>query len=301
MTLAETPWVDRNLKKLLNDLRGRVPAEWLPRFSLDTGKVVEFGCGSYGCVMPTNTEGLVFKLTTDVSEAAFVARALTLEPTSGIVEYKKIFSTDLKHKSRPMFVLWRSEVFSVGKWRYGETRYPPHLVFGEERAKLRDDPNYQYAYRVEREADTQLRLFLDWARIAREYVYKRLRDIQKNYEPEDQLEPRQKFLTAAWAAYERMEPVQEYGHGHSSYIKGLDRVGMALRTCLYTAQEMSSNPSLYRVGEALGHYLEEGILLADVHGQNIGLDAEGEALISDPGHSVEFHPKWAEPPKIERL
>jgi hypothetical protein len=300
MSLSETPWVDRSLKTLLTQLRGRVPADWLPRFNPQGTKVVEFGCGHYGCVMPTNTDGLVFKITTDVSEAAFVARALTLDPTTGIVEYKKILSTDLQHRGRPMFVLWRSEAFSVGDWQYSMT----HL----------DDSNKQYVLRVEREANNLLRNFLDWGRIVRQYMYPHFRDLQKNYGPERDdpphvrveqekqlLEERQKLLTRAWAAYERMEPVTEYRQGFSTYVKGLDRVGMALRTCLYTAQEMSGNPSLYRVGEALQHYLEEGILLADVHGKNIGLDAEDEAVISDPGHSVEFHPRWAEPPQIERL
>jgi hypothetical protein len=55
------------------------------------------------------------------------------------------------------------------------------------------------------------------------------------------------------------------------------------------------------VGEALAHYLENGILLADVHSNNLGLDSEGEVLITDPGHAVEFHPRWADTPKIERL
>jgi hypothetical protein len=323
MSLSETPWVDRSLKSLLSQLRGRVPADWLPRFNPQGTKVVEFGCGHYGCVMPTSAEGLVFKITTDVSEAAFVARALTLEPASGIVEYKKIFSTDLQHRHRPMFVLWRTEVSDVGKWRYGGKHYPPHLVFGEERQRIaKEDPNYQYAYRVEREADTLLRHFLDYGRMVRAYMYPHFQKLQKeigresvwghdpetghivpddpNYTPR-LVDARRKLLTASWAAYERMDPVTEMSPGRAASLRGLDRVGMALRTCLYTAQEMSGNPSLYRVGEALAHYLEEGILLADVHKDNIGLDAEGEAIISDPGHSVEFHPKWAEPPKIERL
>jgi len=79
------------------------------------------------------------------------------------------------------------------------------------------------------------------------------------------------------------------------------RVGVALRTCLSAAQELTSNPILYRVGEALAHYLEEGLLLADVHANNIGLDDEGEAIITDPGHIVEFNPRWAKSPQVERL
>jgi hypothetical protein len=290
--LGKTPWVDRSLARLLPALAQVVPPEWLPRFDIATGRVEEYGCGHYGCVMPTSVEGLVCKVTTDISEAHFVARALTLEPPNGIVEYKKIFwAHGLTHRRRPMFVLWRSEAFSVGSWRYGQTRYPPRIVFGLERERLRPDPNYQYAYRVEGEADSLLRWFLHWASIARKYMHPHLRR-----EPDES--QRKQLLAAAWAAYERAEPAEK---DMPRYAKGLDRVGIALRSALYVAQEMSGNPSLYRVGEALAYYLEEGLLLADVHGGNLGLDAEGEVLITDPGHVVEFHPRWATPPEVPAL
>lgn len=113
-----------------------------------------------------------------------------------------------------------------------------------------------------------------------------------------------------WQSYERSEPVQESetwhpdGRGIEGYFKnlrGLQRVGVALRTALYASQKMQGNPSLYHVGEALGHYLENGIMLADVHSNNIGLDTEDEAIITDPGHAVEFNPRWAEPPQVPML
>jgi hypothetical protein len=237
--------------------------------------------------MPTNEPGLVVKLTSDVSEAAFVARALTLEPTAGIVEYKKIFAIEGSRRGRPLFILWRSEVSDTGLWRYSLTH--------------ETDPNQEYVRRVAREAETLLGQFLDWAGQARKYLYLHLRGIQKQYVGGDLTEARRRLLTAAWASYERMDPVTEMSVAQSSRMKGLDRVGMALRTCLYISQEMSGNPSLYNVGEALGHYLEEGILLADVHSNNIGLDEDETPIILDPGHSVEFHPRWAEPPAVENL
>lgn len=43
------------------------------------------------------------------------------------------------------------------------------------------------------------------------------------------------------------------------------------------------------------------MLLADVHTYNIGLDDEGEAIITDFGHAVKFHPRWVQLPQLERL
>lgn len=201
--LGKTPWVDRSLRSLHDALQYAVPPEWLPRFDV-LGKVEEFGCGHYGCVMPTSAEGLVCKLTTDVSEAHFVARALMLEPTSGIVEYKKIlWAPALKHRGRPVFVLWRSEAFSVGDWRYEKRRH-----------QMTTDLNMHYAWAVTGEANRLLEQFIDWGRVARQYVYRHLQRVEREYGPryftfERQLEERHKLLTAVWATYERMDPVSD--------------------------------------------------------------------------------------------
>ena len=337
MTLGSTPWVDRSFKSILSALEQKVPASWLPRTISEKTEeytvgfdptrhskttrfkkpvVEELGCGHYGCVMPTHEPDLVFKITTDVSEAAFVARALELESTAGIVEYKAIYSTGLQHKGRPLFVLWRTEAFSVGEWQYSRT-HPA-------------EPNKDYARRIDHDASKDLAAFLSWAKIVRAYMHPRLREIQtKNASigPSSDdgvwrsplslkrlankqaaltgaagvVEERRALLKSAWSAYERGEAAQDMSLGQLRALKGMPKVGVALRTCLYIAQEMSSNPSLYRVGEALAHYLENGILLADVHANNLGLDSEGEVLITDPGHAVEFHPRWVDTPRIERL
>lgn len=154
MTLGKTPWVDRNITSILPQLRQHVPESWLPRTMTESGRnkpvVEEYGCGHYGCVMPTNEPDLVMKLTSDPSEAWFIARALTLEPTSGIVEYKKIFALDATHKSRSLFVLWRTEAHDIGSWQYSLGR--------------KNDP---YARQVTREAGNYLEVYLFCSRYVR--------------------------------------------------------------------------------------------------------------------------------------
>jgi hypothetical protein len=309
MSLGETPWVDRSYRALREALLRRVPADWLPRtitqketrgtVGFDPPRpfvevkvfkkpvIEEYGCGSYGCVAPTHKQGLVFKITSDTSEAAFVSRARTLPETLGIVQYKAIYVTDLTHRGRPVFVLWRSEAYSVGDWTKGF---------------LQRHGSDDYSRQTVREAYALLHSFMQWAKEVAEYVRPRLRALKRQYDDAEAAQRRALLLTELWKAYEREDPIQvQESVRYAQSLRGVRRIGMALRTCLYIAQELSSNALLYRVGTALQHYLEEGILLADVHGNNIGLDHENEAIITDPGHAVEFHPRWAQPPSVERL
>jgi hypothetical protein len=332
MNLGKTPWVDRHMSKILPLLKQRVPETWLPRTITEHTEAVctgpdweprivttkfkkpvveEYGCGSYGCVMPTNEPGLVIKLTTDVSEAWFIARAMSLEETVGIVEYKGIYAVDATHSGKPLFVLWRTEARDVGAWSYARTH----------------KDNSDYARQVGLEAMRLLNSFKEWASIARDYLQPKLKHIETTYhahqttyevrsrnpqmpqviKPADNyvVVERHKLLTRAWRAYESAEPEEKHGSYRFAYAKGMARVGIALRSCLYIAQEMQGNPSLYNVGAALQHYLESGIVLADVHSNNLGLafneDEGSEAIITDPGHAVEFHPQWAELAQVPML
>jgi hypothetical protein len=316
VTLGKTPWVDKNMALVVPRLRGHVPDSWLPRMiteytyevrrgpdwtpTYETTKlkkpvVEEYGCGSYGCVMPTSEPGLVIKLTSDVSEAWFIARARTLGDVEGIVLYKKIFALPTKHKGRPLFVLWRTEARYIGDWSYTTHHHDDRTAAGSYQSSA-------YSRRVAAEADTQLGAFIRWARIARAYIHPMLRAAEKRTPAHAVLERREEFLTTMWKLYENSEPAQDMSEGQLTRLRGIERVGVALRTCLYISQAMQGNPSLVNVGAALGHYLENGILLADVHYNNLGLsmdpDASSEAIITDPGHAVEFNPRWAQPPQI---
>lgn len=322
MTLDGSAWVDRSITEVWDRVANVVPESWMPKIAVGSTRpkkykhVEEYGCGHYGCVMPTNEPGLVCKLTSDVTEARFVVKAITLGHTAGIVEYKNIYALQGLTRSsgwgnkRPLFILWRTEAESVGEWRYRDTH--PR------------DANTNYGIQVERVADSLLSAFLRWASLARDYIQPRLRAISLNHhdaqrkqtagiaehkwgmpvawaDPSWLNQAREEFLKKVWKAYETSEAAHDMPMSRLHNLKGLPKVGTALRTCLYIAQEMSGNPSLYRVGEALAYYLEEGILLADVHANNLGLDAEGEVIITDPGHAVEIHPRWSAPATIVEI
>ena len=315
MTLDGTAWVDRTMTEVWDRVASVVPETWMPRVAAWMSKVVggsprskkyknveEYGCGHYGCVMPTNEPGLVCKLTSDVSEARFVVRAMTLGQTYGIVEYKGIYalrdverSAGWGHK-RPMFVLWRTAAYDVGLLQ--GFPYTTHEA-------LKDFVRDAYDIRTLKKGLGLLNNFQREAAVARKYIKPRMQAAKS----------REAFLRDVWITYEMAEHVEiqavdyqrsmEYRQSASFYgapkwVTGLRRVGIAIENCRCMALEMTGTPILKRVGEALLHYLDEGLLLADVHRGNIGV-YDNEMIITDPGHAVEIHPRWAGPVEITEI
>lgn len=278
--LGKTPWVDRNLRTFWDRIAAQVPEAWMP--IREPGKklsVVEYGCGNYGCVTPTDDEDIVFKLTSDITEARFVVMAMELPETEGIVEYYKIFAIpDTTHRGRPLFVLWRQGAKDVGLLAgiFGGRFYFDANKYGYD----------EYHVRNIRKGEGYLRNFLDWARD----VKLKLSGILKRAGPEG----RERVLTDAWDAFENAP-----ADADPRYYKGMPRIGVALRMCWDLAMMIQNTDVVYPIGTALGNYIDEGILLADVHLGNIGRDTRNDQLIiTDPGHAVEFSPQWTELPKV---
>jgi len=118
-----TPWVTGLLASSYEQLEHMVPAKWLPKISkvrargtVFTGKLEEFGCGAYGCVLPTLDPGVVLKVTSDESEAEFAKTLAKRLPTPICTTYYEV--ADLhgaKRKGNKVYLLWREEASDVGK------------------------------------------------------------------------------------------------------------------------------------------------------------------------------------------
>jgi hypothetical protein len=291
--LARTPWVDRTLKNTWERIAARVPESWMPQ--LVPGRkfmIEELGCGHYGCVAPVPEEDMVFKITSDVSEARFVAMDLDMEKPlgipEGIVRYYKIFALEdttysktepvpMKHRGRPLFVLWRQEAKNVG------------LLMSRAMGFRSGMEKYGYdEYSVDRiqEGIKHLEDFLRWSKIVRKYLHDKFRRLQ----PDE----RKIVLTQLWEVFDSASP-EAYPWNYT----GVRRIGVTLRNCWESAMALANTDIIYPIGSALSYYLDEGILLADVHLNNIGQNVENNQLmITDPGHAVEFHPQWAQLPKV---
>lgn len=290
--LEATPWVQRTLRTVWDRVAAQVPESWMPK-SRDRASQVfeEFGCGHYGCVMPTNEPGLVCKLTSDISEARFVARAMTLPPHDGIVEYKGLYALRGEERSvgwgnkRPMFILWRAEAFHVGL--LSQARFYPNDPMLRAYFKAPEDP---YTRRMVQEGDTLLRRFQREAAVVRKYLKPRLQTASN----------KEQLLSKVWQAFESSPP-EDPDLRSAHWAKGLQRVGIAINNCWHDAQMIQSTPYVDPVGGALAHYLNEGLLLADVHLNNIGVSQDNALIITDPGHAIEIHPRWAGPVNVTEI
>lgn len=260
------PWVDRTIRKAWERIASVAPDGALPvPLPGKTTEFRDFGSGHYGCVMPTTEEGVVLKLTTDVSEANFVS-LLVNDPEfrhfdlSGLVHYYDIIKLKgLTHKRRPIFAIWREEAYSVGF----AAGYP--------------GPRWQ----------REMMRFKDLTHIVQVY----LRPGKPGFEKR-----REKVLRLAdWAARFR-------GEDMPSWVKNPEKSAIAIEQLHYFSIGLSNTQGIYHVGETLYELLSADVILADVHLNNIGKvrrDDYEMVVITDPGHMVLLNPEMTVPPIAE--
>jgi hypothetical protein len=271
--IGKTPWVDQSMRSAWDRIVAAAPvAGGIPR--LIDGKrfsVEEYGCGHYGCVMPTQDPRVVAKLTSDPTEAFFVTAALQLAARDrdwpeGIVRYYGIFRTPGSYRGRPIFVIWREEATDVG-----------FLLKGS------------YGDRYKSEAIRLLMAFKDVAALVRDTLA-RSSEPFRMVEQASRHHPSNDLVASMLNTRNPRERIP-------SWVKGAGRVALGLAFLRYTAQMLEHTYYMDQVGTTLGYYLDAGLLLADVHANNLGLvkDRAGSALvITDPGHAVPLLPQWAQ-------
>lgn len=100
-----------------------VPAQWLPKLdqmeSIGHGRarvrVPEYGCGEYGCVLPTLDPDVVLKVTSDDTEAQFAAHLSPTLVAPICVTYHSVLALDTKYKGNGVYLVWRESADMVGK------------------------------------------------------------------------------------------------------------------------------------------------------------------------------------------
>ena len=244
---------------------------WAPRllpgkkFSLE-----EYGCGHYGCVFPTSDPEVVCKLTSDPTEAFFVAAAMSIGTfPEGIVRYYGIYQIPgAQHRGRPLFVLWREEATEVG-------------------TVLLPSKDDDYTRRLKENVIRLLSSFRNTASVMRD-------TLKRAADPFAMVEESKRFDRWAWNYVTESE-----GSGRALVLdrfKGAQKVAAGLLRLERIAIEMENEYLADQIGSALKFYLDEGIVLADVHQGNVGL-VEGRMtttmVITDPGHAVPLDRKWA--------
>jgi hypothetical protein len=272
-------WVNRILNSYWDQLLAAAPTrsrKVMPVIDKQTqrGKMTfeELGCGHYGCVIKSTEDGIVFKLTSDASEAAFVAAACKLGHFPyGIVRYYNIVEIPETYRGRRVFALWREEAGLIG--------FPLQTM---ERGAVTSD----YIRSAWKELLKHLEEFKKQANIVRSYVTK-----AKDKERALTLIANEKDFS--W----------QFSRGDSAYaLRGAQRAAVALQLCQDIAEIMEHTYASDQIGGALAYYLDNGILLADVHANNVGVatrapnddydDWHGVNVITDPGHMVPLQDRW---------
>lgn len=277
LTPNDTAWIDRTLTAFLPAIEAVAPPGGMPHIRGERGKrfvFAEYGCGNYGCVLPTNSD-YVFKVTSDASEAAFVRAALSLGHfPAGIVKYAAIYHLEgATFRKRPLFALWREEATEVG------------FLLGKSFA------TDGYTNRIRLESSNLTSNARVGAAALRTWLRNKPGRTVKDI-PEE---------TLKWASYELRE--------HSEWVeerdplinspslgtvlkggRGIERAALGFELYKLAVDYMQNNPLMFSIHHAMDFYLDHGIVLADVHLGNIGkvLDEEAyEAIaITDPGHAV---------------
>jgi len=284
------PWADKILNKHFDRLVERVGIELMPLPELGprdergvllpvrkarkkAPEYTELGCGHYGCVYETTTPGWVFKITSDPTEAEFITASMTLpeHETPGIVKYKGVWQIPGElHKRRPVFVLIREEAENVGG-----------LI------KASDD---QQDYLKARSVMRHLEWFKELANRART-------KIQASKNPDILLEvARFKPWAEGNVSYSSIERWIREGSPWErntlrDWLKGAQAAAYGIQAARIVAADMQNEDVGYLIGETLGYFLDEDLLLADVHANNVGQvrrkDYGGPIwVITDPGHMV---------------
>lgn len=293
--LAAPLWVER----LASDAWPRIVAaspkpEWVPQHTDRTRSsqgwrmhFAELGCGHYGCVMPTSDPEVVCKITSDPTEAVFIAAAMTLgEPPEGIVRYHGVYELGEAYRGRPTFVLWREAATEVGL----------HQAHTRSMWGTAKDP---YEMRRIDKLARYLGLFKDAANAVRESLKRADRAPSYPAAVTTRLEllaEAKKYEDWAWQRSAELDLDRVIGDVISRVLgplRGAMRLAMALRLCELIAELMQNTDGSDLLGDALGHYLDKGILLADVHGHNVGkVERTPGWVITDPGHAVGLEARW---------
>lgn len=293
-------WAERLMKRYWGRLANVAGAGRLP----SGPGAEEYGCGHYGCVWPTPGKQVV-KLTSDLTEASVVAAFLRMGNVEGIVRYHGIYRLPgAKHRNREVFVLWRDEAWEVGGLSalqgFGYHPGPP-------------DPAERHRRRVAQTAVKYIESFVLHARKVKSY----LDSVARKKGPEAAVRVGQEAWEMhgkqpSWSRGSMATEWRKTGHygdqlkfnaSASSGLRGPAKPAVHLAACAHLALEMSTSVELLgMIGGAMERTLERGILLADVHLNNIGKIeydpqyAPGDLAwgITDPGHAVFLSPEWSD-------
>ncbi len=220
----------------------------------------ELGEGAYGVVWTTEDASVAFKLSTDSTEAHFIQTAINMRKKgiadpAGIVDYRAIFLLPgVEHLGGEVFAIWREQATHVGLPCDVPKSDKEMIAFIDLMQKFYNtsDAAFALAFAEQKEHDGDMNTYFDWIE-------------------------------------ERVEIANEIIDGKKPRYDSIFSKALARCYRLAIQIEDSGEPGRH-VGEALLTYFENGLLLCDIHADNIGTVDRGKCselfVVTDPGHSL---------------
>jgi hypothetical protein len=269
--LGNPAWLDETLTVSWAQLEERLP----PIVTLmKTGRVKAkpFGCGVWGCVMPTTHAGIVLKITNDPSEAKFVSMLLKDDEKQypGLTRYYDLVRLPVRYQGRTVYAIWREEAWDVGE-------VIPEQITKGLAPRTRD----------ERELDLFSDRLLNFQYFAEKFIGLKKRTPHA-WRVVDQAHRRaQEAAKLVWIA--EGEVLFRQARGDTAL-----RMAIQLQVCRIYAELIAHGPRGQLVGRALADFMHDGLLLGDVHLGNIGhahRAGMNVIVITDPGVTVALYQK----------
>ena len=280
-------WYDAILKKRRGALERLVGAARMPLLEPDGVSHVIFGCGTFGCAMPTGEGGVVFKLTNDWSEAAYAAAALAGPAAHpGIVRYHCAVELRDRHNGQPTYALWREEVRGVGSVTLGRVG---------EKTRTRPPTSAEDASAIGSRIMQSLRA---WAYVGKAAAEDVLRSRGSWDELADVLDTALKSQLSANELLDVTDGAVGWFQACEFVLKHMrERGASGSRSLLLgsvsavrsLAQALRAVRRFELVGAAIEDLLPVGFMLSDVKTDNLGFarrDGRWRIVISDPGFAA---------------
>ncbi len=218
----------------------------------------ELGSGAYSVVFNTDSPDCAFKIGTDSSEFHFAQTAINWRKTKnfdpeGMIDFRAVFSLPEQHDGLDVFIGWREKAISVGL---------PETIAKSDKSMI------QFV--------TNLGKFYDAADAAFFLAHNELvasdGDMNHYWQWMDQ---------RVGLANEMIDG--NVAGGESDFADLLFKAYVA-------CEEMEKSSDGKYIGSALREFFERGILIADIHANNVGIVDRGKCgqtwIISDPGHAA---------------
>lgn len=274
------PWVTRAIAENFEALQAKVLPAYMPvltdaRASRDelVVEVVELGCGAYGCVLPTDDKDVVLKITTDATEFELVSKILPEVggAPEGLVRYyawaELAGKVTVARGQHTAYALWRESASDIGE--LGRLLLEAERAAGKRGSAVRQYDLLSDQQRAATEAYVLLASADSPDRLYMEAIH------HHDADPGLPLTVNPKALSGIRPPARALAMLINY-----------------FRACV---AELAGGAEMGLVGRALQHMFERGILVADVHTENVGRVKRGDGrpwVITDPGNVAVLPQPW---------